>query len=331
MAYKKLSEAVFVEDAMDTATVLIEENDEIKRVPKSVMGKVKTVNGIEPDEAGDVVVGTVKSVNNVEPGEDGNIELEITNTWTDLEEKPFEDLGLIEWDGDTNNRDSVDVYGYMYYKVSDLTPSIEQIINSFMELTVSDGYQSQSMPLKITSDMIYQKEGGYICVYDYFGFIVANSTVLKESSSANNKLSRTTFASAPEEINVPSPGIYFMKMQLGAAEKFKIGERQIFASDASSTTMRVSALQVVEKIDVKFIPSTVLFTDGTYMYWDSDLYNIVTRTDFIKSGIDNGIIYLMPELGTKMMIFVIFDRGDYIRLIGPDIIAYTAEYVPAAS
>ena len=56
MAYKKLSEATFVENIMDTANVLIEENDEIKRVPKSVMGKVKTVNGAEPDENGDVAI-----------------------------------------------------------------------------------------------------------------------------------------------------------------------------------------------------------------------------------------------------------------------------------
>lgn len=38
MAYKKLSEAILVESVSDTANILIEENDEIKRVPKSELG-----------------------------------------------------------------------------------------------------------------------------------------------------------------------------------------------------------------------------------------------------------------------------------------------------
>lgn len=40
MAYKKLSEATLVENISDVANVLIEENDEIKRVPKSELGGV---------------------------------------------------------------------------------------------------------------------------------------------------------------------------------------------------------------------------------------------------------------------------------------------------
>lgn len=40
MAYKKLSEAALVENISDVANVLIEENDEIKRVPKSELGGV---------------------------------------------------------------------------------------------------------------------------------------------------------------------------------------------------------------------------------------------------------------------------------------------------
>lgn len=38
MAYKKLSEATLVESVSDVAKVLIEENDEIKRVPKNMIG-----------------------------------------------------------------------------------------------------------------------------------------------------------------------------------------------------------------------------------------------------------------------------------------------------
>ena len=76
MAYKKLSEATFVESVSDEATVLVEEGDKIKRVPKSVMGKVKTVNGAAPDENGDVKV-EIPEV-----------------TWESLPDKPFETLGV---------------------------------------------------------------------------------------------------------------------------------------------------------------------------------------------------------------------------------------------
>lgn len=39
MAYKKLSEATLVESVAEETNVLVEENDEIKRVPASMFGQ----------------------------------------------------------------------------------------------------------------------------------------------------------------------------------------------------------------------------------------------------------------------------------------------------
>lgn len=66
MAYKKLSEATFVENIMDTANVLIEENDEIKRVPKSEVGSgVKCWDELEDKPFGE----KTSRVNHLKPTE----------------------------------------------------------------------------------------------------------------------------------------------------------------------------------------------------------------------------------------------------------------------
>ena len=55
--YKKLNEVDIVESMSDSGFVLgVEENGKIKRVPKSTLGKIKTINGAEPDENGDIKV-----------------------------------------------------------------------------------------------------------------------------------------------------------------------------------------------------------------------------------------------------------------------------------
>lgn len=59
MSYKKrqLNEVDIVESMSDSGFVLgVDENGVIKRVPKSTMSKIKTINGAEPDENGDIKV-----------------------------------------------------------------------------------------------------------------------------------------------------------------------------------------------------------------------------------------------------------------------------------
>lgn len=66
-------------------------------------GSVSSVNGVGPDESGNVDIGIeeieglsqalenagkVKTVNNIEPDENGNIEIETATSWNDLSDKP---------------------------------------------------------------------------------------------------------------------------------------------------------------------------------------------------------------------------------------------------
>ena len=59
MSYKKsrLNEVDIVESMSDSGFVLgVDENGNVKRVPKSAMSKIKTINGAEPDENGDIKI-----------------------------------------------------------------------------------------------------------------------------------------------------------------------------------------------------------------------------------------------------------------------------------
>ena len=56
--------------------VLCIENGELKR--KEFDSGVKSVNGIEPDDSGNVEVNGVKSVNGIEPDDNGNVEVNET-------------------------------------------------------------------------------------------------------------------------------------------------------------------------------------------------------------------------------------------------------------
>lgn len=80
MNYKKLNEVDVIESMSDSGYVLgVDENGGIKRVPKPTLGKVKTVNGAEPDENGNIELEIetdgVKTVNGEAPDENGNIDV----------------------------------------------------------------------------------------------------------------------------------------------------------------------------------------------------------------------------------------------------------------
>ena len=70
--FKKLSDVEVIETVQDGATVLVEDGGKIRRTPKSKIGTVKTVNGVEPDETGDVVIDIP------------------THSWDTLDGKPFD-------------------------------------------------------------------------------------------------------------------------------------------------------------------------------------------------------------------------------------------------
>ena len=79
--YTHLNEVNIDEAFSDSGFVLgVDENGEVKRVPKVTMGKVKSVNGNEPDENGNIEIpissaGGVQTVNGEQPDENGNVKV----------------------------------------------------------------------------------------------------------------------------------------------------------------------------------------------------------------------------------------------------------------
>ena len=70
--FKDMATIDVAEAVSESAHVLIEDGGVIKRMSKSAVGKVKTVNGTEPDENGNIEVETASS-----------------SSWNDLTDKPF--------------------------------------------------------------------------------------------------------------------------------------------------------------------------------------------------------------------------------------------------
>ncbi|MBQ7848317.1 MAG: hypothetical protein IJ343_01160, partial [Clostridia bacterium] len=54
--YTDLIDTEDLVEAGENAKLVVEEDGELKRIPAGAVGQVKTVNGVEPDEAGNVVV-----------------------------------------------------------------------------------------------------------------------------------------------------------------------------------------------------------------------------------------------------------------------------------
>lgn len=74
LKFKTYGELEINEALSDASHVIIEENGDVKRFPANSIGKVKTVNGIEPDESGNVAVES------------------FSGSWNDLSDKPFGEM-----------------------------------------------------------------------------------------------------------------------------------------------------------------------------------------------------------------------------------------------
>ena len=64
----------------------------IKKTARKNIGNVKSVNGFEPDDAGDVAFEYVKSVNGFEPDATGNVTMETSSQvvlYVDVGESPY--------------------------------------------------------------------------------------------------------------------------------------------------------------------------------------------------------------------------------------------------
>ena len=90
MTTKKLSELEVLEALGEETYAVVEENGEAKRYPAGGFGAVKSVNGVTPDEAGNVAVEIPEG---------------FSGSWNDLTDKPFGEVGqelyngIPPWDG----------------------------------------------------------------------------------------------------------------------------------------------------------------------------------------------------------------------------------------
>ena len=156
---KKISDLEMLEGLTSTSNVIVEEGGEAKLFPAANIGSVKTVNGIEPDENGNIEVEIpdveipeinypVTSVN----GQTGDVVIEVSSgssvqadmAQNDPEQPDYvknrthwvEGSGAtIEWDGNTEGRDSFEIDGAIFYKVSDKVASYDDLIGGEFSLT----------------------------------------------------------------------------------------------------------------------------------------------------------------------------------------------------
>lgn len=178
--YIDLNNTEVLAEAGENAKLVVEEDGELKRIPASAVGQVKTVNGVEPDEAGNV------DVSGLPEGATAYQQL-VTDSegvakW---EDKAFYEIGTsVKWDGNTDGL----VNSTQYYKVSDAVPTKEQCIGGHVTL-VNNG---SSMSGQFTEDMLRIDEEN-IFGYSYFH-------VVKEDGT---QYAGETF---------PKKGIYFLKL-----------------------------------------------------------------------------------------------------------------------
>ena len=92
LTYKKITDVDVVEALNDAATVFINDNGAMKQVAADKLGAVKTVNGVEPDENGNIVV-EVPSIEGLATTEYVDEKVEGLGggevSWNDLTDKPF--------------------------------------------------------------------------------------------------------------------------------------------------------------------------------------------------------------------------------------------------
>lgn len=89
--FKKISDLP-VAKSTDGLNLVVNDNGFAKQIAADSVGKVKSVNNIEPDNNGNVHIdtsGNVKTVNGVNPDESGNVQIDTASSWNDLKDKPF--------------------------------------------------------------------------------------------------------------------------------------------------------------------------------------------------------------------------------------------------
>lgn len=193
---KKISELEHLEELTSASNVIIEENGEAKRFSAASLGKVKTVNGVEPDENGNIEVEAGGSGEQVSPDWNQNDSTQpdyVKNRthWVEGNQT------VIEWDGNTEGRENFNIY-VPVYKVSDLTPSYEELLGcSVVVIYNEDGTIEEESAEYGADDIDTSVEGILQFKSGYVDVCVCNLTEQKR-----------------EEYGVPSNGIYFNRVDI---------------------------------------------------------------------------------------------------------------------
>lgn len=184
---KKISELDQMEELTSSSNVIIEENGEAKRFSAASLGKVKTVNGVEPDENGNI---------EVEAGAGGGV-----SSWNDLTDKPFyeEEVALdIQWDGEIGDRVYVDLNGdgsQLMVHVSDYTLT-KELVGTTIGFTATDDNG-------VTTDETIVLSSEHIISY-------MGMTIIGESQAVVIPHDNFEFMG---ELVFPKAGLYFAKAE----------------------------------------------------------------------------------------------------------------------
>lgn len=80
-------------------------------------------------------------------------------SWNDLKDKPFgSNMTVITWDGNTDGKEEVRLGKNAYYKVSDLTPTIEEVSNH-LAITLVLPQSGAEQTMTVPKDMIVPMSG----------------------------------------------------------------------------------------------------------------------------------------------------------------------------
>lgn len=159
------------------------------------------------------------------------------SSWNDLTDKPFYEEGsgaTITWDGNTEGLESSNSFqGVTSYHVSDLTPSIDELIGG--NLAFSDGQS-----LEVAEDWIITLSDDVIMIGELSVFVA-----YKENATFTNSNTTVVF---------PKQGVYFTK-----------GNDGVFY-----TSSLIYGSSIIKTLDEKFIPDTIArITDIEYALEDA--------------------------------------------------------------
>jgi hypothetical protein len=150
--FKKLSETETVETVSDSATVLVEDGGVIKRTPKAQIGTVKTVNGVEPDETGDVKIAI--------DGDDVITQTKLEAALTEFESNLPEAPQQVQGDLTQNDSEAPDYVNGRTHWVE-----MGESIEVFPETTVTTSRININMPIVEGATYIVTWNGiDYTCV-----------------------------------------------------------------------------------------------------------------------------------------------------------------------